>query len=141
MIRVVVGVLEDAAGNVLIAQRRPGTHMAGHWEFPGGKQRDGESPYRALQRELREELDVEVAAAQPFLVLEHSYADRCVRLDTWRVTAWQGEPRGCEGQPLRWVAAGELLRCGLLAADAPIVEALLARSDARAGPGTVLSSS
>lgn len=130
VIRVVVGVLEDRSGQVLIAQRRPGTHMAGSWEFPGGKQRDGESAFRALQRELHEELAVEVAAARPLLVLEHRYEDRHVRLDTWLVTSYRGEPHGCEGQPLRWVRPAALHRCGLLAADAPIVAALIERSDA-----------
>jgi len=122
-------VLADAAGNVLIAQRRPGTHMAGCWEFPGGKQDDGEAALPALSRELREELDIEITAAQPLLVLEHRYTDRQVRLDTWLVTAWRGTPRGCEGQCLRWVAPADLSDCGLLAADAPIVEVLLARAE------------
>jgi 8-oxo-dGTP diphosphatase len=130
VIRVVVGLLEDARGHVLIGQRRAGTHMAGRWEFPGGKQHDGEAPLAALRRELREELAVEVEAAEPFIVLEHSYPDRHVRLDTWLVTAYAGDPHGHEGQNLRWVAPEGLAKAGLLEADEPIVTALLARRGA-----------
>jgi 8-oxo-dGTP diphosphatase len=128
VIRVVVGLLEDAAGNVLLGQRRAGTHMAGQWEFPGGKQQATETAFAALCREIREELAVEVSAAESFLVIEHRYPDRHVRLDTWLVTAWTGEPRGCEGQQLRWVAPHALHQAGLLEADLPIVDALLSRA-------------
>jgi 8-oxo-dGTP diphosphatase len=128
VIRVVVGLLADDSGQILIAQRRAGTHMAGRWEFPGGKRHTGESALDALCRELREELAVEVDAAEPLIVLEHEYPDRHVELDTWLVTAWRGRPRGCEGQQLRWVAAGDLGNADLLEADAPIVAALIART-------------
>jgi len=126
-LKVVVGLIEDAAGNFLIAQRRAGTHMAGLWEFPGGKRHDDESAFAALQRELREELGLEVAAARRFIIVEHEYADRHVSLDTWLVTDFSGQPRPEEGQALRWVAPEALLEAGLLAADRPIVDALLAR--------------
>jgi len=127
-LKVVVGLIEDAAGNFLIAQRRAGTHMAGLWEFPGGKRHDDESAFAALQRELREELALEVAAARRFIVVEHEYADRHVSLDTWLVTDFSGQPRPEEGQALRWVAPEALLEAGLLAADRPIVDALQARA-------------
>ena len=132
VIPVAVGLLEDAHGNILIAQRRTGTHMAGRWEFPGGKRHAGESAFAALQRELREELAVDVCVAQRLIVLEHVYPDRHVCLDTWLVTSWHGEPRSCEGQSLRWVTAEQLQHVELLAADAPIVDALLARAAGRA---------
>ena len=54
-IHVVAGVLHDASGRVLIAQRPPGKHLAGLWEFPGGKMEPGESPAQAAIREVREE--------------------------------------------------------------------------------------
>lgn len=104
--------------------------MAGRWEFPGGKRHADESAFAALQRELREELAVDVCVARRFIMLEHAYPDRHVRLDTWLVTAWHGEPHGSEGQQLRWVAPEQLPRAELLAADAPIVDALLARAAA-----------
>lgn len=135
MLKVVVGLIENAAGELLITQRRPGTHMAGQWEFPGGKRLEAESAFAALQRELREELALEVTDAERFIVIEHEYADRHVSLDTWLVTSFSGRPTGREGQQLRWVAPEGLLEAGLLAADEPIVEALLARGGGSAASG------
>lgn len=127
-VSVLVGLVRDADGRILINQRRAGTHRAGEWEFPGGKRRGGERPYDALCRELAEEIGIEVLAADPFMALEHDYGDRHVSLDVWAVRRYRGEPVGREGQALRWVTALELPACGLLAADRPIVEALLRSS-------------
>ena len=127
-IHVLVGILTDTAGRVLIAERPAGRHMAGAWEFPGGKCKALESPAEALARELREELDIEVARAEPFMELLHDYPDRQVRLDVWRVHEYRGAVRAREGQALRWVAVEALREQPILAADAPIVEAILAGS-------------
>ena len=124
-LHVVAGVLVDIAGRVLLAQRTAGRHLAGAWEFPGGKVAPGETPLAALVRELREELGIEVLTAEPLLRHRHAYPGRTVMLDTWRVTRFDGEPRGLEGQPLRWEAVDRLLAAGLLEADRPIVAALL----------------
>ena len=125
-IHVAAGVIGNAVGEVLISQRTAGRELAGAWEFPGGKIRDGEAPFAALRRELDEELGIEVIEAEPLLDYRHTHAARIVRLDVWRVLRYAGEPRGREGQPLRWAAPGRLLEIGLLAADEPIVAALLA---------------
>ena len=66
-IHVVAGALYDERGRVLITQRPPGKVLAGRWEFPGGKLHDGEDAYDGLVRELREELGVEVRAAEPLM--------------------------------------------------------------------------
>ena len=126
-VHVLVGILEDADGRVLVNQRRPGTHMAGFWEFPGGKRASGEGRRQALDRELAEELGIEVRDALPLLELSHTYPEKRVRLDVWLVARYAGEPRGLEGQPLKWVPVDELLDVGLLPADAPIVHALQQR--------------
>ena len=123
-IRVVAGALFDAHGRVLIAQRPAGTHMAGRWEFPGGKLNAGESELEALRRELLEELGVRLERAERMLELAHDYPERRVELCMWRVTAYQGEPRTLVGQSLKWVAPSELGREDLLEADRPIVTAL-----------------
>lgn len=130
-IEVVAGILRDAGGRVLIAQRRPGQHGAGCWEFPGGKRAPGEAATVALGRELDEELGIRVDAAESFLALEHDYPDRRVVLEFFLVTRFRGEPVAREGQPLRWVAVGELAGAGLLPADEPVVAALVARDEAR----------
>jgi len=123
-LHVMVGVLHDPSGRVLIAERPAGRHMAGHWEFPGGKLHPGERPWDGLVRELAEELGITVIAGHPLIRLRHRYPDREVLLDTWLVTDFRGTPHGRDGQRLNWVHAGELMSCGLLEADRPIVAAL-----------------
>lgn len=128
-VEVVAGLLADAAGRVLVGRRRAGAHMEGYWEFPGGKRRSGETALDTLERELREELGIVVLAARFMAELVHRYADRRVRLELWRVDAFEGEPSGREGQPLAWVAPENLLALPLLPADRPLVEALSAQRE------------
>jgi 8-oxo-dGTP diphosphatase len=130
LIHVIAGALFDAHDRVLLAQRPDGKHMAGGWEFPGGKLEPQEGRFEGLKRELREELGVEVHAAEPLIEYEHEYADRRVLLDLWFVTSFSGEPRSLEGQPLQWVTLEDLDNVGLLEADAPMIPALKARKAA-----------
>jgi 8-oxo-dGTP diphosphatase len=124
LILVAAGVLRDASGRVLITQRPDGKHAAGFWEFPGGKIQAGESPLQALCRELAEEIGIQVSAATPLMTFRHSYPERVVELHVFEVSHYSGEPRGLEGQPLRWVTVAELGTAGLLEADQPIAAAL-----------------
>ena len=130
-VRVVAAVLRDAAGRVLIAQRAPGKHMAGYWEFPGGKIAPGESSEQALTRELAEELGVALRRCHPLLQLRHDYPDRVVELEVFMVDDYGGEPQGLEAQALKWVAAAQLAAQALLPADRPIIEALNAAAGAQ----------
>lgn len=124
IVHVVAGVLANARGEILLAQRPAGGHLAGYWEFPGGKVEVGEAVVAALQRELREELGVDVTAAQPVLQVRHRYPEKTVLLDVWRVTAFSGEPRGCEQQPLTWCSLQSLDEYTLPPADLPVIAAL-----------------
>lgn len=124
LIHVVAGALFDRDGRVLIAQRPPGKHLAGGWEFPGGKRHDEETPADALKRELIEELGVTLADARPLIRYRHDYDDRSIDLDVWRVDGWDGSPSGLEGQALDWVEPGRLMEHDLLPADRPISIAL-----------------
>ena len=126
-LEVVAGALFDASGRVLIAQRPPGKMLAGRWEFPGGKLHDGEAAYDGLVRELREELGIEVRAAERLVRYQHEYPGRVVWLDMWVVSAWRGEPQGLDGQALKWVEVARLQEEDILEADAPIVAALQER--------------
>jgi len=126
-IHVVAGALFDSAGQVLIAQRPVGKALAGRWEFPGGKLHADEDPYAGLVRELREELGVEVRAAARLIRYPHAYPERTVWLDMWIVTDWSGEPRGLDGQALKWVEPPRLHEEDILEADQPIVAALAGR--------------
>jgi mutator protein MutT len=140
-IHVVAGAIADADGRVLIAQRPRGRHMAGRWEFPGGKLAAGEDPYAGLARELSEELGVVVRAARPLIRLRHTYTDRRVLLDVWQVTDYDGEPQAIESQALAWAKPDDLPRHDLLEADRPIVTALRLPRLARVlAPGESLQS-
>ena len=108
---------------VLIARRADHLHQGGLWEFPGGKFEPGEGSREALEREIREELDIAVEQAEPLITLRHDYADRRVRLHVWRVSRFSGNPRGLQGQPLRWVDLRELDAIPFPAANQPIVTA------------------
>ncbi|MSQ91993.1 MAG: NUDIX domain-containing protein [Gammaproteobacteria bacterium] len=121
---VIAGALFDATGRVLIAQRPRGRHMAGRWEFPGGKLGFGEDRLEGLKRELAEELGVAVHSARPLIRLYHNYPDRRVLLDFWRVIEYAGTPKGLDSQALAWVKSDELPGHNLLEADRAIVTAL-----------------
>ena len=124
VIHVLAGVLRDDDGSVLIARRPAGKHMAGMWEFPGGKRNEGESPESALARELQEELGISVIGSRPLIRYTHEYPDRRIDLDVRLVTNFEGRVRGMEGQALDWVRPEHLMECGLLPADRPVVTAL-----------------
>ena len=130
-VHVVAGALFDAQGRILIAQRPPGTHMAGGWEFPGGKLMSGEERYVGLQRELKEELGVDVLRAEPLIAYDHVYPTRIIFLDLWRVLEYSGVPQSLEGQPLKWVNVADLHRVGILEADQPMIVALQGRPEVR----------
>ncbi len=103
---VVAGILRDAQGRVLLAQRPAGKHLAGLWEFPGGKVEEGEAPVDALARELREEIGIVVESAQPLIGIPHAYPEKTILLDVWRVTRYSGTSHSHEGQRLAWVEPG-----------------------------------
>ncbi|MGH8111189.1 MAG: 8-oxo-dGTP diphosphatase MutT [Rhodanobacteraceae bacterium] len=126
MIEVAAGILTDAHGRVLLIQRLPGKHLAGLWEFPGGKLEPGETVEQALARELDEELGVEVLAAVSLISVPWRYPEKSVFLHACRVTAWRGEVTAREGNPVRWVAVRDLDTEVMPPADVAIVDALRA---------------
>jgi 8-oxo-dGTP diphosphatase len=125
-IDVIAGILIDGARRVLIAERPVGKHMAGSWEFPGGKLAPGETPIAGLKRELAEELGVVIGDASPFWEHRFRYPDRVVRLDVWWVHRFSGRAEAREGQRLRWCDAAELSAAAMLPADAPLVARVIA---------------
>jgi len=124
VMHVMAGVLLDDNGCVLLAQRPAGKHLAGFWEFPGGKLEAGETPLAALARELLEELGIHVCDAEPLVCLPWRYEDRELLLDAWRVSSWRGEPRSLEAQPLQWMLPASVDPMILAPADRVILAAL-----------------
>ncbi len=116
---VAVGVVLDADGSVLLADRPAGKPYAGYWEFPGGKVEPGEGVAAALARELAEELALLVDVSLPWVVYEHDYPHAHVRLHFRRVFDWRGEARGLEGQRLRFADPGQAPPSPLLPAALP----------------------
>lgn len=121
---VAVGVIENGAGDIFICRRGESQHQAFKWEFPGGKVETGETVPQALARELEEEIGIRVSACAPFIRIEHDYGDKQVILDIRKVTAFEGEAHGREGQPSRWVPRAELHRYDFPAANGAIVRKL-----------------
>ena len=123
-VHVAVGVILDAARNVLITRRAAGAHQGDLWEFPGGKVEAGESLQQALARELREELGIDTGRTSALLQIRHDYGDKAVLLDVHVVWEFSGQARPMENQPMRLVAPADLARYAFPAANAPIVEAV-----------------
>ena len=123
-LHVAVAVLRNAEGKILLSRRRKGTHLAGLWEFPGGKLEAEELFSEALRREIKEELDIQILTHRPLIQISHSYPEKQVFLDVHLVNAWQGNAAGMEGQQIAWVTAEEIDGYPLPSADRPIVTAL-----------------
>ncbi|MBL0143391.1 MAG: Nudix family hydrolase [Betaproteobacteria bacterium] len=121
---VAAAVIERPDGTFLLACRPEGKPYPGYWEFPGGKIEPGEDPRAALDRELKEELGIDVREATPWITRVYAYTHATVRLHFFRVTAWVGEPQPLEDQAIAWqrVEAPEVTP--MLPANAPVLCAL-----------------
>jgi 8-oxo-dGTP diphosphatase len=120
--------LVDTDGRVLVAQRPEGKHLAGLWEFPGGKVEPGEPPELALVRELKEELGIDTAASclAPCGFVSHAYEKFHLVMLIFACRKWHGRPVGQQGQPLRWVRVPELFKLDMPPADRPVLGLLQA---------------
>ncbi len=121
---VVAAVVTRPDGQVLLAQRPSGKAYAGYWEFPGGKVEPGEAPEAALARELTEELGIRIATPCRWITRVFEYPHATVRLNFFRVFAWEGELHPHEGQVLSWQLPAKVDVAPLLPANFPIVKAL-----------------
>lgn len=123
MLHVVAAALVDTDGRLLVQQRPHGKPMAGLWEFPGGKIDPGETPERALIRELHEELgiDVEQACLAPAAFASEPLGDRHLLLLLYICRKWRGTPEARHATVLRWVRPVELHRLEMPPADRPLI--------------------
>ncbi len=122
-LQVAVGVIKNPEGKILISHRHAALHQGGLWEFPGGKIEPFETAEAALERELKEELNIDVISAMPLITIRHRYPDRFVQLNVFLVEQFSGEAESCEGQPFKWVAPAELDQYEFPSANRPIVAA------------------
>ena len=121
---VVVAAVIEQAGRFLITRRLQGTHLAGYWEFPGGKVHEGETQMQALQRELLEELNTGILNARRIFQTAHDYDERSVELHFYRgdLTA---EPEPLLGQEVRWIPREEFAILEFPPADAELIDGLI----------------
>ena len=123
VVLVVAVALVDADGRVLLAERPAGKPMAGLWEFPGGKVRQGETPEAALIRELKEELGIDVTASclAPLTFASHRYETFHLLMPLYVCRRWDGTVAPQEGQAVKWVRPAQLADYPMPPADKPLV--------------------
>ena len=124
---VLAAIVESDDEKLLVTRRLDGTHLAGMWEFPGGKCEPGESHEDCLTRELAEELGVPGIVGAELRVTTHDYTDRLIRLH-FRQCRIVGEPKPMLGQEIRWVRRDELAALEFPPADRELI-ALLTKGD------------
>lgn len=123
VIEVAAGLIRHE-GRYLIARRKPGVHLAGFWEFPGGKREMGESLEECLQRELFEELSIRVDLPVPYQIIRHDYSEKTVELHFFRCVIEQGQATPVDCAEIRWVLPEELTQFKFPPADQVIIDAL-----------------
>ena len=123
-VHVAVAAVTNERGEILIARRPEHVHQGGLWEFPGGKVESDETVRDALQRELHEEIGIDVRSARPLIRLHYDYPDKSVLLDVWLVSQFSGTPHGREGQPVQWLNRNLLAQYDFPVANQPIIMAL-----------------
>jgi len=122
-----IGVVLNAAGEVLIDQRLEEGLLGGLWEFPGGKQESGESIEACIARELQEELGIAVNVREELITIDHAYSHKKLRFVVHCCEWVSGDPQPLASQQVRWVQPEELKSFPFPAANAKIIAALLAR--------------
>ena len=120
---VVVAAVIERHDTYLVTLRPDGTHLAGRWEFPGGKVHDHENHFEALRREIFEELDAVVEVGELMHTITHRYPDKTVELFFYRCTL-EGEPKPMMGQEMRWVHKHELKMLPFPEADRDLIALL-----------------
>ncbi len=111
-------------GKLLITKRPQGSHLAGFWEFPGGKQEPNESLEKCLEREIKEELGIAVKVRRRLLQVDHEYKNKSISLHLFHCSIISGEPRplGCDG--MKWVLPEDLSRYPLPPPDCLVLPQL-----------------
>ena len=120
----VVAAIIQHENTVFIARRGPGSHLAGHWELPGGKVKHGEDPREALTRELYEELRIHTKVGDLFMNHCHDYPEFSVSLSAYFVTGFTGTITPMEHDRTGWIEPIKYADVPMAPADTPILAAL-----------------
>jgi 8-oxo-dGTP diphosphatase len=123
MVEVAAAIIQEG-GRYLITQRRRESHLAGLWEFPGGKRKPGESLEECLRREIREELALEIEIGEKVDQVTYTYEDRTITLHFFRCSIAAGTPTPQEGQTFCWVEPSGFTHYQFPPADAGILRRL-----------------
>jgi 8-oxo-dGTP diphosphatase len=120
---VVAAAVIEREDRYLVTRRLDGTHLAGFWEFPGGKCVEGETLVECLRREIAEELGTDAIVRDEIFQVTHDYADRSTALHFFACSL-TGDPRPLLGQEMRWVARGDLRSLQFPPADHRLIDLL-----------------
>jgi len=124
MIKVTAAIIEKG-GLILAARRGPDVHLAGHWEFPGGKIEHGESPEECLQRELLEEFSIQCEIGSFIAESVYDYGHKVIQLLGYHVQHTEGSFQLTDHDEIRWLTVQELSTLKWAPADIPLVDKLL----------------
>lgn len=127
-IDVVAGIIQRKDGKILLARRKPGSHLAGYWEFPGGKIEDGEFPEECLERELREELGIVTKTGAFVAESVYDYGEKKIRLLAYFVQYLEGDIELDSHDRVVWVQLSEAYEYQLAPADVPLLQFILTAS-------------
>ena len=119
-----IGLVFNKSGEILIDQRAQGSFMAGMWEFPGGKQENSESIKETIQREILEELAIQVEVGEHLVSINHSYADKELHFVVHFCDWVSGYPQPLASQKFLWVRPEELVNFSFPAANARMIDSL-----------------
>ena len=123
----VVAAVIERDDQFLLTLRPEGTHLAGHWEFPGGKVHDSETHAEALRREIFEELDAVAIVGELIHTVTHAYPEKTVALFFYRCEL-VGEAKPMIGQDIRWVPRDELASLPFPEADRDLISQLIGKN-------------
>lgn len=123
-INVVAAIIRDASGRIFCTQRGYG-EWKGWWEFPGGKIELGELPQDALKREIREELDTDIAVGELLTTVEYDYPTFHLSMKCYLCTIKSGNLVLLEHEAAKWLYSEELNSVKWLPADKGIIDLLI----------------
>ncbi|PCI07163.1 MAG: pyrophosphohydrolase [Gammaproteobacteria bacterium] len=124
IVHVAVAVIVDQANMVCLSLRHTDAHQGGLWEFPGGKVENNETIVQALQREIKEELDIHIISSRSLITIKHNYQDKSVCLHVYKILSYTGEATSKEGQQVKWVSIEDLPGYDFPKANAAILKSL-----------------